>query len=62
MQFSLTCVGLNFLFILLFCSVDDGFPVVKFQFENALTLTAYPHDYLFRTKVSVNLFSHCICS
>ncbi|KAK4273630.1 hypothetical protein QN277_021997 [Acacia crassicarpa] len=33
-------------------NVDDGFPVVKFHFENSLTLTAYPHDYLFKTKDS----------
>ncbi|MCL7029559.1 hypothetical protein MKW94_019088 [Papaver nudicaule] len=28
-------------------SVDDGFPLVKFHFEDSLTLTVYPHDYLF---------------
>lgn len=34
------------------CSVDDGFPVVKFHFEGSLTLTVYPHDYLFQIRVS----------
>ncbi|KAI3439398.1 Peptidase A1 domain-containing protein [Psidium guajava] len=29
-------------------SVDDGFPVVKFHFAGSLTLTVYPHDYLFQ--------------
>lgn len=33
-------------------NVDDGFPLVKFHFENSLTLTSYPHDYLFKTKDS----------
>ncbi|KAI3971912.1 hypothetical protein MKW92_006597 [Papaver armeniacum] len=28
-------------------SVDDGFPLIKFHFEDSLTLTVYPHDYLF---------------
>lgn len=28
-------------------NVDDGFPVVKFVFEDSLTLTVHPHDYLF---------------
>ncbi|GAB4855869.1 hypothetical protein Ancab_024508 [Ancistrocladus abbreviatus] len=28
-------------------NVDDGFPTVKFHFENSLTLTVYPHEYLF---------------
>ncbi|KAI3861140.1 hypothetical protein MKW92_014231 [Papaver armeniacum] len=28
-------------------SVDDGFPLVKFHFEDSLTLKVYPHDYLF---------------
>ncbi|KAK7394654.1 hypothetical protein VNO78_15189 [Psophocarpus tetragonolobus] len=31
-------------------SVDDGFPAVKFIFEEGLTLIAYPHDYLFQFK------------
>ncbi|KAJ7957322.1 Aspartic proteinase-like protein 2 [Quillaja saponaria] len=28
-------------------SLDGGFPVVTFYFENALSLKVYPHDYLF---------------
>ncbi|KAK7269058.1 hypothetical protein RIF29_21773 [Crotalaria pallida] len=28
-------------------NVDSGFPVVKFHFEDSLTLKVYPHDYLF---------------
>ncbi|KVH90946.1 aspartic proteinase-like protein 2 isoform X3 [Cynara cardunculus var. scolymus] len=28
-------------------SVDDGFPMVTFYFENSLSLKVYPHDYLF---------------
>ncbi|KAJ4838776.1 hypothetical protein Tsubulata_033751 [Turnera subulata] len=37
-------------------SVDDGFPVVKFHFEESLTLTVYPHDYLFQIKDDVWCF------
>lgn len=37
------------------CSIDDGFPVVKFHFEDSLTLTVYPHDYLFEVHVSCGL-------
>ncbi|KAH0685827.1 hypothetical protein KY285_016385 [Solanum tuberosum] len=29
-------------------NVDDGFPAVSFKFIGNLTLTAYPHDYLFK--------------
>uniref|UniRef100_A0A7N0TZG5 Peptidase A1 domain-containing protein n=1 Tax=Kalanchoe fedtschenkoi TaxID=63787 RepID=A0A7N0TZG5_KALFE len=29
-------------------NVDDGFPDVTFHFANSLTLTTYPHDYLFQ--------------
>ncbi|GMH11409.1 hypothetical protein Nepgr_013250 [Nepenthes gracilis] len=29
-------------------NIDDGFPTVKFHFEKALTLTIYPHEYLFQ--------------
>lgn len=35
------------------CSVDDGFPTVKFHFENSLSLMVYPHDYLFHYQVSL---------
>ncbi|GMH22955.1 hypothetical protein Nepgr_024798 [Nepenthes gracilis] len=28
-------------------SVDDGFPPITFYFENSLSLTVYPHEYLF---------------
>ncbi|KAK7340377.1 hypothetical protein VNO77_21079 [Canavalia gladiata] len=31
-------------------NLDKGFPVVKFHFEEGLTLTAYPHDYMFLFK------------
>lgn len=42
------------LFDLLFCycSVDDGFPIVSFHFDKSLTLTVYPHEYLFQLRVS----------
>ncbi|XP_009619853.1 aspartic proteinase 36-like isoform X1 [Nicotiana tomentosiformis] len=31
-------------------NVDDGFPAVTFQFVGNLSLTAYPHDYLFQVR------------
>ncbi|KAK4403791.1 Aspartic proteinase-like protein 2 [Sesamum angolense] len=31
-------------------NIDDGFPVIKFHFEDSLSLTAYPHNYLFEVK------------
>ncbi|XAR65803.1 Nepenthesin [Bertholletia excelsa] len=31
-------------------SVDKGFPDVTFRFENSLSMTVYPHDYLFPYK------------
>lgn len=31
-------------------SVDDKFPVVKFHFAGSLSLTVYPHDYLFQIR------------
>ncbi|MCD9640719.1 hypothetical protein HAX54_026195 [Datura stramonium] len=31
-------------------NVDDGFPAVTFQFMGNLSLTAYPHDYLFQVR------------
>lgn len=34
-------------------SVDEGFPAVTFFFENSLTLTVYPHDYLFAVEDSL---------
>lgn len=34
------------------CSVDDGFPVVNFQFKDSLSLPVYPHNYLFEVRVS----------
>ncbi|XP_076885507.1 aspartic proteinase 36-like [Bidens hawaiensis] len=34
-------------------SVDDGFPAVTFYFENSLSLTVYPHDYLFAFEDSL---------
>ncbi|CAN4105786.1 unnamed protein product [Withania somnifera] len=30
--------------------IDDGFPVVTFQFADSVSLTVYPHDYLFQIK------------
>nr|DAD37169.1 TPA_asm: hypothetical protein HUJ06_007810 [Nelumbo nucifera] len=34
-------------------SVDDGFPVVTFHFENSLSLVVYPHDYLFQLREDI---------
>ncbi|KAK6911129.1 Xylanase inhibitor, N-terminal [Dillenia turbinata] len=31
-------------------NVDGGFPAVTFHFEDSLTLTAYPHEYLFENE------------
>ncbi|XVF41477.1 hypothetical protein PTKIN_Ptkin01aG0282800 [Pterospermum kingtungense] len=31
-------------------NIDDGFPVVKFHFQDSLVLTVYPHDYLFQIR------------
>ncbi|XP_050138262.1 aspartic proteinase 36-like [Malus sylvestris] len=31
-------------------NLDDGFPLVKFNFNNSASLTVYPHDYLFKLK------------
>ncbi|KAF5948215.1 hypothetical protein HYC85_014172 [Camellia sinensis] len=31
-------------------NVDDGFPAVTFSFENSLSLTVYPHEYLFQHR------------
>ncbi|RZB45174.1 Aspartic proteinase-like protein 2 isoform C [Glycine soja] len=31
-------------------NVDRGFPVVKLHFKDSLSLTVYPHDYLFQFK------------
>ncbi|KAK7278292.1 hypothetical protein RJT34_23318 [Clitoria ternatea] len=35
-------------------NVDHGFPVVKLHFEDSLTLTVHPHDYLFKYKDGAN--------
>ncbi|XP_016442695.1 aspartic proteinase 36-like [Nicotiana tabacum] len=32
--------------------IDDGFPVVTFRFADSLSLTVYPHDYLFQVTES----------
>lgn len=40
------------------CSVDNGFPVVSFHFEDSLSLTVYPHEYLF--KISVSKLEHIL--
>lgn len=37
----------QYIFIFTCCSVDDGFPTVTLHFQNSLTLTVYPHEYLF---------------
>lgn len=42
------------------CSVDDGFPTVKFYFEGSLSLTVYPHEYLFQISVSNNVSSRIL--
>ncbi|GMY13909.1 aspartic proteinase-like protein 2 isoform X2 [Fagus crenata] len=34
-------------------TVDDGFPIVKFHFEGNLSLTVYPHEYLFQISDNV---------
>jgi hypothetical protein len=39
-----------------FCSVDDAFPVVTFNFEDDLTLNVYPREYLFKYEVTAFLF------
>ncbi|KAE9448025.1 hypothetical protein C3L33_20068, partial [Rhododendron williamsianum] len=33
-------------------NVDDGFPAVTFGFENSLSLTIYPREYLFQIRVN----------
>lgn len=47
---NLHTVEQQFLCFLYSGNVDDGFPVVKFHFEDSLTLSVYPHDYLFQIK------------
>lgn len=45
-----------------FCSIDDGFPVVTFHFDQSLSLPVYPREYLFEVRVSMlDLFQifHC---
>lgn len=37
-------------------NVDEGFPDVKFHFEGSLSLTVYPHDYLFQIRDQVWCF------
>ncbi|PPD70622.1 hypothetical protein GOBAR_DD32496 [Gossypium barbadense] len=32
-------------------SVDSGFPVVKFHFEDSLVLTVFPHEYTFQIRI-----------
>ncbi|XP_047326470.1 aspartic proteinase 36-like [Impatiens glandulifera] len=36
--------------------VDSGFPAVKFNFENSLSMTIYPHEYLFKFNDEVLCF------
>lgn len=47
-------------YLILCCSVDDGFPNVTFYFENGLSLKVYPHDYLFLSVSIWKTLSH-IC-
>ncbi|XVE62161.1 hypothetical protein DITRI_Ditri06bG0096200 [Diplodiscus trichospermus] len=37
-------------------NVDDGFPVVKFHFEDSLVLAVYPHEYLFQIREDIWCF------
>lgn len=37
-------------------NVDDGFPDIKFHFQDSLTLTVYPHDYLFQISEDIWCF------
>ena len=55
LMFALTMI-VFFIPFLCFCSVDDGFPVVKFHFENSLVLAVYPNEYLFKIRVSTIFF------
>ncbi|KAL9260414.1 Aspartic proteinase 36-like protein, partial [Drosera capensis] len=36
--------------------IDDGFPDVKLHFDNSLTMTVYPHEYLFEVRSEVWCF------
>ncbi|XP_070026766.1 aspartic proteinase 36 isoform X1 [Nicotiana tabacum] len=40
-------------------NVDDGFPAVTFQFVGNLSLTAYPHDYLFEVRPLLAVYVLC---
>ncbi|XWS57265.1 hypothetical protein CRYUN_Cryun09bG0159400 [Craigia yunnanensis] len=56
LQFVLQVLLFMLFFLVIFqcsCSVDDGFPVVRFHFEDSLVLTVYPHDYLFQIREDV---------
>ncbi|KAF5953953.1 hypothetical protein HYC85_006809, partial [Camellia sinensis] len=46
---------MGFFFFLLFYSeiVDNGFPAVNFRFENSLSLTIVPSEYLFQIRDNV---------
>lgn len=37
-------------------NVDDGFPDIKFHFRDSLTLTVFPHDYLFQISEDIWCF------
>ncbi|XP_022743763.1 aspartic proteinase-like protein 2 [Durio zibethinus] len=37
-------------------NVDNGFPAVRFHFEDSLVLTVYPHDYLFQIREDIWCF------
>ncbi|KAB2085623.1 hypothetical protein ERO13_A05G392900v2 [Gossypium hirsutum] len=37
-------------------SVDSGFPVVKFHFEDSLVLTVFPHEYTFQIREDIWCF------
>jgi len=48
-------------YLILCCSVDDGFPNVTFYFENGLSLKVYPHDYLFLSVSTRKIPLHLCC-
>lgn len=50
----ITQIFLTF-FLLYYGNVDDAFPIVTFNFKGSLSLTVYPHEYLFKDRVSTAL-------
>ncbi|CAM8891616.1 unnamed protein product [Rhodiola kirilowii] len=37
-------------------NVDDGFPIVKFHFNDSVSLTVYPHEYFFEVQEDIYCF------